>query len=70
MEKLPIPRIDQAVRWVAVKISAVLGDSYMLAHCGSARDTGTTLLPRSQTLRGNGAADLREPDTEEGIRCR
>ena len=33
MEKLPIPRIDQAVRWVAVKVSAVLGDSYMLAHC-------------------------------------
>ena len=33
MEKLPIPRIDQAVRWVAVRISAVLGDSYMLAHC-------------------------------------
>jgi hypothetical protein len=32
-EKLPIPRIDQAVRWVAVRISAVLGDSYMLAHC-------------------------------------
>jgi hypothetical protein len=32
-EKLPIPRIEQAVRWVAVKISAVLGDSYMLAHC-------------------------------------
>jgi hypothetical protein len=33
VEKLPIPRIDKAVRWVAVKISAVLGDSYMLAHC-------------------------------------
>lgn len=33
IEKLPIPRIDQAVRWVAVKVSAVLGDSYMLAHC-------------------------------------
>jgi hypothetical protein len=32
-EKLPIPRIDLAVRWVAVKVSAVLGDSYMLAHC-------------------------------------
>jgi hypothetical protein len=32
-EKLPIPRIDTAVRWVAVRISAVLGDSYMLAHC-------------------------------------
>jgi hypothetical protein len=34
LEKLPIPRIDEAVRWVAVKVSAVLGgDSYMLAHC-------------------------------------
>jgi hypothetical protein len=33
VEKLPIPRIEQAVRWVAVRISAVLGDSYMLAHC-------------------------------------
>jgi hypothetical protein len=33
VEKLPIPRIDTAVRWVAVRISAVLGDSYMLAHC-------------------------------------
>ena len=32
-EKLPIPRIDLAVRWVAVRRSAVLGDSYMLAHC-------------------------------------
>lgn len=31
--KLPIPRIDQAVRWVVVKISSVLGDSYVLAHC-------------------------------------
>jgi len=30
---LPIPRIDKAVRWVVVNISAVLGDSYMLAHC-------------------------------------
>jgi hypothetical protein len=30
---LPIPRIDQAVRWVVVHISAMLGDSYMLAHC-------------------------------------
>lgn len=30
---LPIPRIDQAVRWVMVKLSAVLGDSYVLAHC-------------------------------------
>jgi hypothetical protein len=33
VEKLPIPRTDQAVRWIAVKISAVLGDSYMLVHC-------------------------------------
>ena len=33
VEKLPIPRIDKAVRWAAVKVSAVLGDSYMLAHC-------------------------------------
>ncbi len=33
VEKLPIPRIDKAVQWAAVKISAVLGDSYMLAHC-------------------------------------
>ena len=30
---LPIPRIDKAVRWVMVHISAMLGDSYMLAHC-------------------------------------
>ena len=30
---LPIPRIDLAVRWVVVKLSAVLGDSYVLAHC-------------------------------------
>jgi hypothetical protein len=30
---LPIPRIDKAVRWVVVHISAMLGDSYMLAHC-------------------------------------
>jgi hypothetical protein len=30
---LPIPRIDKAVRWVVVHVSAVLGDSYMLAHC-------------------------------------
>jgi hypothetical protein len=30
---LPIPRIDKAVRWVVVNISAMLGDSYMLAHC-------------------------------------
>jgi hypothetical protein len=32
-EKLPIPRIDDAVRWIAVRVSTVLGDSYMLAHC-------------------------------------
>jgi hypothetical protein len=32
-EKLPIPRIDEAVRWIAIRISTVLGDSYMLAHC-------------------------------------
>jgi hypothetical protein len=31
--KLPIPRIELAVRWVVVKISSVLGDSYVLAHC-------------------------------------
>lgn len=31
--KLPIPRIDLAVRWVVVKISSVLGDTYVLAHC-------------------------------------
>jgi hypothetical protein len=30
---LPIPRIDQAVHWVVMRVSAVLGDSYMLAHC-------------------------------------
>jgi len=30
---LPIPRIDLAVHWVVVRVSAVLGDSYMLAHC-------------------------------------
>lgn len=30
---LPIPRIDEAVRWTVVHISAMLGDSYMLAHC-------------------------------------
>src|SRR5258708_7478656 len=30
---LPIPRIDKAVRWIVVHISAMLGDSYMLAHC-------------------------------------
>jgi hypothetical protein len=33
LEKLPIPRIDKAVRWVAINISALIGDSYMLAHC-------------------------------------
>src|ERR1700730_6391980 len=32
-EKHPIPRIDQAVRYLVVKISAALGDSSMLAHC-------------------------------------
>lgn len=31
--KLPIPQIDRAVRWTVVKISSVLGDSYVLAHC-------------------------------------
>src|SRR5262249_25508354 len=31
--KLPIPRIDQAVHWVVVRLSAVLGDTYVLAHC-------------------------------------
>jgi hypothetical protein len=31
--KLPVPRIELAVRWVVVKISSVLGDSYVLAHC-------------------------------------
>jgi hypothetical protein len=30
---LPIPRIDRAVKWVVVRLSAILGDSYMLAHC-------------------------------------
>lgn len=30
---LPIPRIDQAVRWVVVHLSAAIGDTYMLAHC-------------------------------------
>jgi hypothetical protein len=30
---LPIPRIDKAVRWVVAHIAAMLGDSYMLAHC-------------------------------------
>jgi hypothetical protein len=33
---LPIPRIDRAVRWVMVKLSAILGDSYVLAHCPAA----------------------------------
>jgi hypothetical protein len=32
-DKLPIPRIDGAVRWVVVRLSCILGDSYMLAHC-------------------------------------
>jgi hypothetical protein len=31
--KLPIPQIDRAVRWTVVKISSVLGDIYVLAHC-------------------------------------
>jgi hypothetical protein len=31
--KLPIPRIEGAVQWVVVRLSAVLGDSYLLAHC-------------------------------------
>jgi hypothetical protein len=31
--KLPIPRIDRAVQWVVVKLSEVLGDSYVLVHC-------------------------------------
>jgi hypothetical protein len=30
---LPIPRIDFAVKWVVVRLSAILGDSYLLAHC-------------------------------------
>jgi hypothetical protein len=30
---LPIPRIDQAVQWAVVRLSAILGDSYLLAHC-------------------------------------
>jgi hypothetical protein len=30
---LPIPRIEAAVRWVVVRLSAILGDSYLLAHC-------------------------------------
>jgi hypothetical protein len=30
---LPIPRIDRAVQWVVVRLSAILGDSYLLAHC-------------------------------------
>jgi len=32
-DKLPIPRIDATVRWVVVRVSCILGDSYMLAHC-------------------------------------
>jgi hypothetical protein len=32
-DKLPIPRIDGAVRWTVTRISCLLGDSYMLAHC-------------------------------------
>jgi hypothetical protein len=30
---LPIPRIDAAVQWVVVRLSATLGDSYLLAYC-------------------------------------
>ena len=30
---LPIPRIDLAVHWIVVKLSSVLGDTYVLAHC-------------------------------------
>jgi hypothetical protein len=30
---LPIPRIDGAVKWAVVRLSAILGDSYLLAHC-------------------------------------
>jgi hypothetical protein len=30
---LPIPRIDKAVQWVVVHLSAILGDSYLLSHC-------------------------------------
>jgi hypothetical protein len=30
---LPVPRIDTAVKWVVVRLSAILGDSYLLAHC-------------------------------------
>jgi hypothetical protein len=30
---LPVPRIDTAVQYLVVKLSAVLGDSYLLAHC-------------------------------------
>ena len=30
---LPIPRIDRAVQWVVVHLSAVLGDSYVLVRC-------------------------------------
>jgi len=30
---LPIPRIDRAVKWAVVRLSAILGDSYLLAHC-------------------------------------
>jgi hypothetical protein len=30
---LPIPRIDLAVHWVVVKLSSVLGDTYLLEHC-------------------------------------
>jgi hypothetical protein len=30
---LPIPRIDRAVQWIVVKLSAFLGDSYVLVRC-------------------------------------
>jgi hypothetical protein len=32
-DKLPIPRIDDAVDTVIVRLSAMLGDTYLLAHC-------------------------------------
>jgi hypothetical protein len=30
---LPIPRVDQAVQWVVVHLSAIVGDSYVLVRC-------------------------------------
>ena len=36
---LPIPRIDRAVRWVMVKLSAILGDSYCRVKLRSNRTT-------------------------------